>query len=152
MQDIFRFIQSVETEVSTVQESLRVAAHHASEVRKYLDEVQSFFEEFAEKNNVALDFFEPPPHSLGSQDLIRLLNLTKALESGVRSTLGLAGLRLDNIRGKVIGAKIKFGYIEGSEDLFFAIDKLVSALDFVCVSIASNISEASSVVKWLGSA
>jgi len=150
MQNLLRFIRSIETEVSNVIETLRIAAQYTSGVRKYLDDVRRLFEEFAEKDNASTSPINSSSYVFCSRDLIRLLNITKELEAEVRATLGLAGLRLDSIRGEVIGAKLRFSYLQGSEELFFAIDELVSALDFACVSLESNISKVSSIVKMLG--
>lgn len=151
MQDLFSFIQSTEAEVSTVLKSLRVVLHYTSCIRDSLDDVQKMFEEFAGRDSLEYRNGQPCDHFLNSVELVRLLKITKELESEVRSTLGLAGVRLDDIRGKVIGAKERFCNVDGAEKIFRALEKLISELDSVCVSLASNMSKVSMAMKQLGS-
>lgn len=151
MQNLLLFIQGIELEVATVLDSIRGVASEVSKLHTILNNSRNTFEIFEQKENAKTSIFEPYSITPNNQDLRLLLHAAMDLESEIKLTLALTGIRLDNIRGKVINAKINFSSIKGSEELFISIEKLVAALDFVCATIVSNISKISATVDRLRS-
>lgn len=138
------FINSIGAEIQTVLLNLEDIVNIISDVRRRLLEIQTSYK--AHQTEVLTKGGE----GYGDIFLHSFKNMQDAIEAlsdSVINLLAVAGVKLDEIRNKVLLAKRDFADLPSPQKFFVAIDNLVVKLDAMCIAIEGNIKNISMKIK-----
>lgn len=152
MHKLLEFIKSIEMEINCILANLRNAANEVSEVYISLNNVSKLFEfEYISivdsKKNSAI---YAKSLNVNLQQFIKNLDpMIMQVENSLTRTLALSGVRLDEVRTRVINEKTEYEHTESSYELFFALDNFISEVDKLCISLAANLKYFSDYANYL---